>query len=123
MITCPRCEGEGELNYTCKACNGTGEGLHEGTSCPLCLKGEGVIRDNCDMCKGKRKVLAPKITIFLKNDEGNHISSKYLEFEEIEENKLCLSIIDKQHEIFDQINFSIDEFLELAENVKKMREE
>ena len=112
MITCPRCAGDGYIDYTCPHCNGSGEGLADGTRCGYCPKSEGVIRDTCDVCNGKCKVLAPPFKI-------NKGINEYLKVEEVAEEQLCLSIVDDNDEVYEeQILISIDNFLKVAEKVK-----
>ncbi len=123
MITCPRCAGDGYLDYTCKSCNGSGEGLDDGTRCGVCPKSEGVIRDTCDVCKGKCKVLAPLFKIELSLMPLDNERKNSLEIEEIEENELYLSIVHADEYIESAFEITIDEFLEAAEKIKNMREE
>ena len=118
MITCPRCAGDGYLDYTCKSCNGSGEGLADGTRCGVCPRSEGVIRDTCDVCKGECKVLAPSFMI-----KDSYHKKGYFEIEEVGENKLIFSYIYESKEVGEQIAISIDDFLKLAEKIKNMREE
>ena len=116
MITCPRCAGDGYLDYTCKSCNGSGEGPADGTRCGVCPRSEGVIRDTCDVCDGEGKLLAPSFKIKLS------LQNNYLEIEEEEnEEQLCLSVMDGNN-CMSSFSITIDELLDVAEKVKKMRE-
>ena len=90
-------------------------GLADGTRCNVCPKSEGVIRGTCDVCDGKCKVLAPSFKIKLSREL---ISTNFLEVQEVEENLLLVSINDEKI-----LYITIDEFLDVAEKVKKMREE
>ena len=38
---CEECGGDGTIDLLCTACNGSGEGQHDGSSCNVC-KGSGV---------------------------------------------------------------------------------
>tara|TARA_R110000822_G_scaffold6960_1_gene29000 strand:- start:174 stop:350 length:177 start_codon:yes stop_codon:yes gene_type:complete len=55
MIVCPECEGEGEIDYTCGSCAGSGEGMWPGTTCTIC-KGSGGGVEVCDTCGGDGEV-------------------------------------------------------------------
>ena len=46
---CDTCEGEGYLEDSCGVCNGSGEGMYDGSSCYYC-KGSGVEKIECDAC-------------------------------------------------------------------------
>jgi len=50
-MICEDCEGRGYLSDYCSQCNGSGEGLHDGSSCSVC-KGSGVEKLECKLCKG-----------------------------------------------------------------------
>ena len=48
-IECPECEGKGFIEDTCGNCNGSGEGIADGTTCKAC-KGSGIERYTCQDC-------------------------------------------------------------------------
>ena len=52
MKTCDKCDGDGYIEYICPFCNGSGEGLRDGTGCGHCKRNDGVIREKCDVCDG-----------------------------------------------------------------------
>jgi hypothetical protein len=116
MITCPNCDGHKYIDYICPHCNGTGEGKIEGRSCGFCPRNSGIITEICDQCEGKGKVLAPSFKLTLKN---NNI----LQVSEIDEDEICLSIIDKDGLAYDQITMTIDELLLITKNIKEMRKD
>ena len=49
--TCHDCEGIGVVSDICYYCNGSGEGLADGTICKAC-KGTGELNAVCPTCKG-----------------------------------------------------------------------
>lgn len=48
---CTRCGGEGSVNLICLTCNGSGEGMYDGTICRDCGK-SGRVREICPVCDG-----------------------------------------------------------------------
>ena len=53
-VTCPRCDGTGNVKSECGACGGTGidrNALGESSSCSAC-RGTGSVRKDCDVCGG-----------------------------------------------------------------------
>jgi len=51
MEECPECEGGGMSLYICLSCNGSGEGMADGTKCLTC-NGKGEIPSECETCDG-----------------------------------------------------------------------
>ena len=46
---CKTCDGEGCVDYICNSCNGSGEGMYDGSTCHAC-RGNGEYRDECPDC-------------------------------------------------------------------------
>jgi len=55
MRDCPVCDGEGQIEEHCRQCEGSGEGLHDGTTCRQC-GGAGGIHERCENCGGNGEV-------------------------------------------------------------------
>lgn len=55
LITCPECDGSGHVDYTCGFCNGSGEGMYDGSTCHQC-KGRGDMPGPCDLCGGEGEI-------------------------------------------------------------------
>lgn len=53
---CEVCEGTGWIDGYCLTCNGSGEGMADGTKCHAC-KGSGSCKDGCLTCEGTGKVI------------------------------------------------------------------
>lgn len=51
-MQCPKCEGEKEMDARCSRCNGSGEGMVDGSSCIDC-RGRGTDPMECDECDGR----------------------------------------------------------------------
>ena len=51
MHDCPVCNGEGQIEEHCGQCDGSGEGLHDGTTCRQC-GGAGGRHERCESCGG-----------------------------------------------------------------------
>ena len=51
MHDCPVCNGEGQIEEHCNQCDGSGEGLHDGTTCRTC-GGDGGMHERCESCGG-----------------------------------------------------------------------
>ena len=49
---CNDCDGTGHIDYTCGMCNGSGEGMYDGSRCQFC-KGSGSDKQLCFKCNGK----------------------------------------------------------------------
>ena len=49
---CPYCNEYGVVEETCGACNGSGEGMYDGSICWVC-HGTGVEKDYCDCGKAE----------------------------------------------------------------------
>ena len=49
MVECEACEGNGYTDEICTNCNGSGEGMYDGTKCRVC-KGRGEQRYDCEEC-------------------------------------------------------------------------
>lgn len=46
---CNYCDGDGYIVEYCRVCNGSGEGMHDGSVCPECKgSGEEIIKCDCD---------------------------------------------------------------------------
>lgn len=59
-MNCPECGGHGIVYYDCNVCNGTGEGIREGTTCQICHgRGGGYLY--CHICGGSGYVPEEKI--------------------------------------------------------------
>lgn len=50
-MDCENCEGTGFIEGSCGQCNGSGEGMYDGSICGAC-KGSGVGYEECDECNG-----------------------------------------------------------------------
>jgi hypothetical protein len=46
---CRYCDGSGTIEYICNSCNGSGEGLYDGSTCGSC-KGAGSYDMGCEHC-------------------------------------------------------------------------
>lgn len=55
MEDCENCGGTGWVKLLCAHCNGSGEGMHDGTKCWEC-KGSGVIPWECSECSGTGQI-------------------------------------------------------------------
>lgn len=44
---CEKCEGSGYVMEICRACNGSGEGRYDGSTCKIC-KGNGEVPEECE---------------------------------------------------------------------------
>lgn len=53
--TCPECDGTGHIDYNCSCCNGSGEGMYDGSRCPEC-HGRGAMPGPCCNCHGEGEV-------------------------------------------------------------------
>jgi len=51
---CETCSGEGFVDRRCLHCNGSGEGMADGTRCPYC-RGHGMVRADCPDCAHERE--------------------------------------------------------------------
>jgi len=49
---CKECKGDGEINWGCPECSGSGEGMADGTTCQRC-KGQGGGSYKCEECDGE----------------------------------------------------------------------
>ncbi len=49
---CDRCNGQGVVEARCGYCNGSGEGMADGSRCRVCLGG-GVLPMECPQCQGR----------------------------------------------------------------------
>lgn len=54
-MECPDCGGEGGHSWRCGMCNGSGEGMADGTTCWDC-RGWGEKSVPCDTCEGAGEV-------------------------------------------------------------------
>jgi len=52
--TCGACEGAGHCSDLCTTCNGSGEGMYDGSYCSTC-GGSGECDDTCTICEGSGK--------------------------------------------------------------------
>jgi DnaJ-class molecular chaperone len=52
---CERCEGTGTIQRYCGWCNGSGEGMYDGSTCRSC-KGMGEMTDRCEDCDGTGEI-------------------------------------------------------------------
>ena len=64
--TCIRCAGRGRVKLLCTTCNGSGEGMHDGTRCREC-NGIGRVWFDCPICDGLGEVYESDELI---NDNG-----------------------------------------------------
>ena len=51
-VECPDCEGKGYVVVHCRVCNGSGEGMYDGSSCSAC-RGGGEVGEECERCDGQ----------------------------------------------------------------------
>lgn len=51
QATCPACDGAGGFDEMCSTCNGSGEGMYDGSTCRRC-KGWGGWPEPCHACEG-----------------------------------------------------------------------
>ena len=56
IVECEECEGNGYIDTYCLACNGSGEGMHEGTRCRSC-NGSGSDTEECSLCDGTGRMM------------------------------------------------------------------
>ncbi len=54
-MICDECNGQGCVGARCSACNGSGEGMYDGTRCHTC-RGFGEVTVECPHCHGNRVV-------------------------------------------------------------------
>lgn len=54
-MECLTCEGNGKMDELCNTCNGSGEGMHDGSHCRIC-RGEGSKLVQCIECGGSGEV-------------------------------------------------------------------
>ena len=50
-MNCKNCDGNGGIEGLCGHCNGSGEGIYDGSHCSIC-RGSGVSYDSCSYCYG-----------------------------------------------------------------------
>ena len=50
-MPCDECNGKGCVEVRCPTCNGSGEGMYDGSRCRTC-KGSGVLTGECPHCAG-----------------------------------------------------------------------
>jgi len=74
MMECERCDGTGWEDGYCPSCNGSGEGMTDGSTCRSC-RGSGESRRECQECEGSGEVI-DKIAYLNEWQDANGLSHK-----------------------------------------------
>ncbi len=53
MLRCETCGGEGTVDIMCSTCNGSGEGMYDGSRCYTCRGVGGWVDQTCPACDGE----------------------------------------------------------------------
>jgi len=61
LIPCEECDGAGTVSELCCNCNGSGEGMHDGTTCYQCHGMGETGNATCSTCKGAGEVSNPEV--------------------------------------------------------------
>ena len=103
-MECKNCDGNRRIEGICGHCNGSGEGMSDGSHCRSC-RGSGCQYDECEVCNGTGDV-EPVCT-----DCDNELTE--LEYENsIDENNLCTECRISYNKFMDERTAS--EKIELA---------